>query len=419
MAKKAAKKVTKKAKPQKTAKAKPKQKNSKAEAKKKVPSKAIKKNLAKKPGKILAKKTTKKIIIKSAKKIKPAKKVKIKTPKKLSSAKKVNQKKIVKKVQPPKKVQAIKPSKKAAITEEKIEHKKSSSILTKNTIEQITSSKKSENSNHVKINNNIKKKIKFNIDELPKMRSYTKSKTGEFSIEDKLKALYDLQQIDSTVDKIKVVRGELPVEVNDLEDEIAGLETRIKNYSEEVNQLEDQIVKKKQFIKDANAAIKKYAAQQSNVKNNREYDSLSKEIEFQNLEIQLAEKRIKEYTTEIASKNSMIEAADQTLKERKNGLQQKKAELDGIVAETKKDEDILIQRSKEAATVIEDRLLSAYQRIRENANNGLAVVTIQRDSCGGCFNKIPPQRQLDIKQRKKIIICEHCGRILVDSEIVN
>lgn len=240
---------------------------------------------------------------------------------------------------------------------------------------------------------------------------------GDFSIEAKLKALFEFQQIDSKIDRIRTIRGELPIEVRDLEDEIAGLETRIENYSEETKGLEEQIVNKKQSIKDSNTAIKKYQTQQNNVKNNREYDSLTKEIEFQNLEIQLAEKRIKEFTAEIQSRQSVIEASNQTLNERKNDLEQKKSELESIVEETKKEEEFLLKKSAEAANIIENRLYTAYRRLRENARNGLAVVTIQRDACGGCFNKIPPQRQLDIKQRKKIIVCEHCGRILVDSEI--
>ena len=240
---------------------------------------------------------------------------------------------------------------------------------------------------------------------------------GDFSIEAKLKALYDFQKIDSKIDRIRIIRGELPIEVRDLEDEIAGLETRISNFGEETKALEDQITNKKQSIKDSNTAIKKYQTQQNNVKNNREYDSLTKEIEFQNLEIQLSEKRIKEFGSEILSRQSVIEASVQTLNDRKNDLVQKKGELESIVEETQKEEELLLKKSAEAASIIESRLYTAYRRLRENARNGLAVVTIQRDACGGCFNKIPPQRQLDIKQRKKIIVCEHCGRILVDSEI--
>ena len=253
---------------------------------------------------------------------------------------------------------------------------------------------------------------------VPKIIAPEKVK-GEILVEDKLKALFDLQQIDSKIDKIRVVRGELPMEVSDLEDEIAGLETRINNYAQEVNQLEDQIVKKKHTIKDAKELIKKYEAQQAKVKNNREFDSLTKETEFQHLEMQLAEKRIKEFNAEIASKNLIIESSQQTLNERKKDLKVKKEELDAIVAETEKEENFLMKHSKQAAAIVDERLFTAYKRVRDNARNGLAVVMVQRDACGGCFNKIPPQRQLDIRQRKKVIVCEHCGRILVDPEIGN
>jgi predicted nucleic acid-binding Zn-ribbon protein len=242
---------------------------------------------------------------------------------------------------------------------------------------------------------------------------------SDFSVEAKLSALFELQSIDSTIDKIRIVRGELPVEVSDLEDEVAGLETRVNKLTDDANQLEDAIVNKKQAIKESLALIKKYEGQQNNVKNNREYDSLTKEIEFQNLEIQLSEKRIKEYTLDISTKNMIIEASRKTLDDRTNDLKIKKAELESIIQETQKEEQTLMGRSVTAAAIIEDRLLIAYKKIRENSKNGLAVVGIQRDACGGCFNKIPPQRQLDIRQRKKIIVCEHCGRILVDAELAN
>jgi uncharacterized protein len=239
----------------------------------------------------------------------------------------------------------------------------------------------------------------------------------DYSVSEKLIALFELQQIDSKVDKIRIVRGELPMEVKDLEDDVVGLETRIQNISNEIAELETNITNKKLSIKDSNALIKKYTTQQNNVKNNREYESLTKEIEFQNLEIQLSEKRIKESTAEIGSKNMIIEAAKTNLSERKQDLEVKRKELDGIIAETKKEEEILMKKSESAAKIIESRLYAAYKRIRNNARNGLAVVTVQRDSCGGCFNQIPPQQQLDIRQRKKIIVCEHCGRILVDPNI--
>lgn len=241
----------------------------------------------------------------------------------------------------------------------------------------------------------------------------------EITIEQKLIALYSLQQIDSQIDRIRIVRGELPLEVQDLEDEIAGLETRISNYMEETDALKKQILEKKNAIKESDAMIKKYEQQQSDVRNNREYDSLSKEIEFQTLEIQLSEKRIKEYTAKLDSIKEEISKSKEILNDRKNDLSAKKAELNDIVADTQKDEEELLRKSQENQKFIEERLLMAYKRIRKNARNGLAVVHIERDACGGCFNKIPPQSQLDIRIHKKIIVCEYCGRIIVDEEISN
>lgn len=236
----------------------------------------------------------------------------------------------------------------------------------------------------------------------------------ELSVEEKLKILYELQQVDSKIDEIKTLRGELPLEVQDLEDEIEGLETRIANLHKEVEEFETSAVKKKQEIKDAEALIKKYEEQQNNVRNNREFDSLSKEIEYQKLEIELCEKRIREFTQQAKEKKQTIEHSKALLDERKVDLQNKKTELENIIAETQKEEEELIRRSESYAEMIEPRLYTAYKRIRGNARNGLAVVTVKRDACAGCFNKIPPQRQLDIKIRKKIIVCEYCGRILVD-----
>ncbi|MFZ7117123.1 MAG: zinc ribbon domain-containing protein [Bacteroidota bacterium] len=238
------------------------------------------------------------------------------------------------------------------------------------------------------------------------------------SAEEKLQALFQLQQIDSEIDRIQIVRGELPVEVKDLEDDVARLETRISNINNDMAEFDRMIAERKQGIKDSTAAIKKYEGQQNNVKNNREYESLAKEIEFQKLEIQLCEKRIKEYTFEITSKKQILTESEEDLTHRKADLENKRKELDSIIAETRKEEDVLNEYSGKAAAIIEERLLSGYKKIRENAANGLAVVSIQRDSCGGCFNKVPPQRQLEIKQRKKVIVCEHCGRILVDQEIM-
>ncbi len=253
----------------------------------------------------------------------------------------------------------------------------------------------------------------------PKTKSDANDDKGEVTIEKKLIALYNLQQIDSKVDKIRIIRGELPLEVQDLEDEIAGLETRVDNLIEETVAMDKAITDKKNAIKDALGLIKKYEDQQMNVRNNREYDSLTKEIEYQNLEIQLSEKRIREHTASLDLKKEEIERYQRQLQDRKNDLEIKKNELDDIIAETEKEELDLIASSQENQAFIEERLLTAYSRIRKNARNGLAVVQIERDACGGCFNKIPPQHQLDIQMHKKIIVCEYCGRILVDEGIVN
>ncbi len=242
---------------------------------------------------------------------------------------------------------------------------------------------------------------------------------AELSVEDKLKALYKLQNIDSEIDKIKVLRGELPLEVQDLEDEIAGLDTRINNLQEEMENLNKGIADRKNEIKEAEALIKKYKEQQNNVRNNREFDSLSKEIEYQTLEIELAEKRIKEHNAEKKEKEKAIESSNEILNERKSDIEDKKKELDNIIKETQKEEEDLHKQSEEVQKIIESRLLNAYNRIRKSARNGLGVVAVERDACGGCFNKIPPQRQLDIRSRKKIIVCEYCGRILVDPDILN
>ncbi len=245
----------------------------------------------------------------------------------------------------------------------------------------------------------------------------TTNQNTEMSVEEKLKALYDLQKVATEVDKIRTLRGELPLEVQDLEDEIEGLETRISNYDGEVKALNDSIAAKKNEIKESGVLIKKYEAQQMNVRNNREFDSLSKEIEFQKLEIELSEKRIKEFTAELNNKKDVIESSKQLLEDRKSDLVAKKKELTEIVNETQVDEEKMIDKIAQIESTIDERLLTAFKRIRSNAVNGLAVVTVERDACGGCFNKIPPQRQLDIKSRKKVIVCEYCGRILVDDEM--
>ena len=239
----------------------------------------------------------------------------------------------------------------------------------------------------------------------------------EQTVEQKLKALYELQNIHTKIDKIRQVRGELPMEVADLEDEVAGLETRIHKIKAELDDLEDSIVNRKNMIREAQAATKKYEAQLNEVKNNREYDAISKEIEIQGLEIQVCEKKIKEHGFEINNKIQVYEKAIADLEDRKKDLDAKKAELETITSETQKEEDELDARAVAAQKNIEERLLAAYTRLRKNAKNGLAVVTIQRDSCSGCFNQIPPQRQMDIRQHKKVIVCEHCGRILVDEAL--
>jgi len=263
------------------------------------------------------------------------------------------------------------------------------------------------------------KKKKITKTESKKEKEIVGEDKGDVSVEQKLVALYSLQQIDSQIDRIRIIRGELPLEVQDLEDEIIGLETRIENYNQEIDSLDRSVNEKQQAITESKALIKRYEEQQMNVRNNREYDSLTKEIEFQTLEIQLSDKRISEFATSLEAKKGDITEAQTDLEERKNDLEVKKSELDDIVTETEKEEQSLISNSEQNQQYIEDRLLKAYHRIRTNARNGLAVVQIERDACGGCFSKIPPQRHLDIRMHKKIIVCEYCGRILVDSSIAD
>ena len=241
----------------------------------------------------------------------------------------------------------------------------------------------------------------------------------ELTIEEKLRALYKLQKINSDIDKIRTLRGELPLEVQDLEDEIVGLETRIEKLQEEIKSFESAISGKKNDIVNSKALIKKYEEQQNNVRNNREFDSLSKEIEYQTLEIELSEKRIKEFSSQSKEKGEYIDESMKILDERKSDLHMKKSELEDITSDTQKEEENLLKKRQEYETIIEERLLTAYKKIRKNARNGLAVVSVERDACGGCFNQIPPQRQLDIRSRKKIIVCEYCGRILVDMDLVD
>ena len=244
-----------------------------------------------------------------------------------------------------------------------------------------------------------------------------KKDLNEFSVEEKLRALYQLQSMLSEIDKIKTLRGELPLEVQDLEDEVAGLGTRIEKIQNEIAELKANVVNKKIEIEAAKVSVEKYKSQQENVRNNREYDVLSKEIEFQSLEIELCEKRIREAQAAEKAKNEELERSTEALEERKQDLEAKKAELVEIVSETKQEEERLREKAKALETTIEPRLLQAFKRIRKNSRNGLGVVYVQRDACGGCFNKIPPQKQLDIRSRKKIIVCEYCGRIMVDPEL--
>ena len=249
------------------------------------------------------------------------------------------------------------------------------------------------------------------------MAREAKKDPSELTVEEKLKALYQLQTMLSEIDKIKTLRGELPLEVEDLEDEVAGLSTRIEKIKADIEELKSNIATKKIEIETAKTSVEKYKAQQDNVRNNREYDVLTKEIEFQSLEIELCEKRIKEYIAAEKAKSEEIEHSNQDLDERKKDLEAKKSELEEIVSETKQEEEKLREKAKVLETTIEPRLLQAFKRIRKNSRNGLGIVYVQRDACGGCFNKIPPQRQLDIRSRKKVIVCEYCGRIMIDPEL--
>lgn len=237
------------------------------------------------------------------------------------------------------------------------------------------------------------------------------------TVEEKLRALYQLQCVDSDIDKIRVVRGELPLEIQDLEDEITGFTTRIDKFKEELEKLDELLSASRIKKKDAKALIKKYDKQLSNIKNNREYESLTKEIEFQTLEIELCEKKEKEIKAKKLMKDEIILSTTDSLKDRKKEMKVKNSELDEITKETEKEERSLIRKSNKSKVLIEERLLTAYSRIRNNVRNGLAVVSVDRDACGGCQNIIPPQRQLDIRLHKKVIVCEHCGRILIDAEM--
>ena len=239
----------------------------------------------------------------------------------------------------------------------------------------------------------------------------------DLSVEEKLKALYQLQTTLSGIDEKRALRGELPLEVQDLEDEIAGLTTRMEKIKTDIDEFKKAITQKKADITSAESSVERYKKQLDEVKNNREYDTLTKEIEFQSLEIELCNKKIKEALIKVEEKNADLAEADELIKDRTAALKEKKEELDEIMQETRDEEEKLKNKASELEGTIEPRLLSSFKRIRKNSRNGLGIVYVQRDACGGCFNKIPPQRQLDIKMHKKIIVCEYCGRILVDPEL--
>lgn len=244
-----------------------------------------------------------------------------------------------------------------------------------------------------------------------------KKEAKEMSVEQKLQALYELQTTLTAIDEKRALRGELPLEVQDLEDEIAGLDTRIEKIDTEIKEFRSAITMKKGEVQEAQANLERYNNQLNEVRNNREYDSLSKQIDYERLEVELCNKKIKEATDQVAYRTNDLEIAKTEREERQKDLDEKKSELEDILAETREEETMLKERAKDLEVKIEPRLLSSFKRIRKSARNGLGIVYVQRDACGGCFNKIPPQRQLDIKMHKKIIVCEYCGRILIDPEL--
>lgn len=244
-----------------------------------------------------------------------------------------------------------------------------------------------------------------------------KKEAKEMSVEQKLQALYELQTTLTDIDEKRALRGELPLEVQDLEDEIAGLDTRIEKIDTEIKEFQSAITMKKGEVQEAQANLERYNNQLNEVRNNREYDSLSKQIDYERLEVELCNKKIKEATDQVAYRTNDLEIAKTEREERQKDLDEKKSELEDILAETREEETMLKERAKDLEVKIEPRLLSSFKRIRKSARNGLGIVYVQRDACGGCFNKIPPQRQLDIKMHKKIIVCEYCGRILIDPEL--
>ena len=242
-------------------------------------------------------------------------------------------------------------------------------------------------------------------------------KESEISVESKLQTLYQLQTTLSAIDEKRALRGELPLEVQDLEDEIAGLKTRVEHIEGDINDFQQAVAQKQGEIKEAEESVERYKKQLDEVRNNREYDTLTKEIEFQSLEIELCNKKIKEANAKVEDKKRELVRTNDLINDRQQALDEKKSELDEIMQETREEEQALKAKAEDLETKIEPRLLSSFKRIRKNARNGLGIVYVQRDACGGCFNKIPPQRQLDIKMHKKIIVCEYCGRIMIDSEL--
>ena len=242
-------------------------------------------------------------------------------------------------------------------------------------------------------------------------------KETEISVEEKLKNLYDLQTTLSSIDEKRALRGELPLEVQDLEDEIAGLKTRVEHIEGDINDYQQAVAQKQNEIQEAEESVERYKKQLDEVRNNREYDTLTKEIEFQSLEIELCNKKIKEANVKVEEKKRELTRTNDLIVDRQQALVEKKNELEEIMQETREEEQVLKDKAEELETKIEPRLLSSFKRIRKNARNGLGIVYVQRDACGGCFNKIPPQRQLDVRMRKKIIVCEYCGRIMIDPEL--
>ena len=242
-------------------------------------------------------------------------------------------------------------------------------------------------------------------------------KESEISVESKLQTLYQLQTTLSAIDEKRALRGELPLEVQDLEDEIAGLKTRIEHIEGDINDFQQAVAQKQGEIKEAEESVERYKKQLDEVRNNREYDTLTKEIEFQSLEIELCNKKIKEANAKVEDKKRELVRTNDLINDRQQALDEKKSELDEIMQETREEEQALKAKAEDLETKIEPRLLSSFKRIRKNARNGLGIVYVQRDACGGCFNKIPPQRQLDIKMHKKVIVCEYCGRIMIDPEL--